>query len=82
MGLFVENQKEIKVYYKGIEIGVFKSDIIVERKVIIELKAVKSLVTVHEVQLVNYLKDTKLEIGLLVNFGEKLEFKRKVLSHK
>lgn len=78
IGLFVESQKEIKVYYKGLEVGIFKSDIIVENKVIIELKAVNSLIKVHEVQLVNYLKSTGIEIGLLVNFGKKIEFKRKI----
>lgn len=81
-GLEAEKEKELNVHYKGQNVGIFRTDIIVEGKIIIELKATSKLNQLHEVQLVNYLKATKLEIGLLVNFGEKLEFKRKVLSHK
>lgn len=82
MGLKVERQKELEVLYKGISVGKYRSDIIVEDKVIIELKAVSQLTKAHEVQLVNYLKATNIEIGLLVNFGEKLNFKRKIFKNK
>ena len=81
-GLKIENQKGLEVFYKGVLVGKYRSDIIVEDKVIIELKAVSQLTKSHEVQLVNYLKATNIEIGLLVNFGEKLNFKRKIFRNK
>ena len=59
-------------------IGDFKPDIIVDDKVIIEVKAVKHLNKQHEAQLINYLKATQKRVGLLVNFGEELEFKRRI----
>lgn len=78
-GLSAENQKEILVHYDGQIVGEFKADILVETKVIVELKSVKQLVKAHEVQLVNYLSATHKEIGLLINFGESgVEVKRKV----
>lgn len=61
--------------------GLFKADLVIDKKVIIELKAVQSLNSAHEAQLLNYLKATKLELGLLVNFGNKLEFKRKIFTN-
>jgi len=79
--LTAEEQKDIKVYFKNNSVGNFKADIVVDNKVIIEVKAVKTLLPIHEVQVVNYLKATGIEVGLLVNFGEKLEFKRKVMSN-
>jgi len=78
MGLVVENQKEINVMYKGSKVGFYKADIIVEDKVIIEVKAISKLIKVHEVQLINYLKATGMRVGLLVNFGQKLDFKRRI----
>jgi GxxExxY protein len=78
MGLKVENQKDLKVYYKNHLVGDFKADIIVENKIIIEIKAVSKLIPQHEAQLLNYLKATNIKVGLIVNFGEKLEFKRKI----
>ncbi len=80
MGLKCENQKPLKVYYYNDEIGSYFADIIVEEKVIVELKAAESLVIENEMQLVNYLKATDIEVGLLLNFGKKPEFKRRVLT--
>ncbi|KUG25092.1 hypothetical protein ASZ90_005080 [hydrocarbon metagenome] len=80
MGLKCENQKPLKVYYYNDEIGSYFADIIVEEKVIVELKAAESLVMENEMQLVNYLKATDIEVGLLLNFGKKPEFKRRVLT--
>ncbi len=77
-GLNAVNQKGLAVYYKHQLVGDFKSDIIVEDKILIEIKAVNKLASNHEAQLINYLKATKIKLGLLVNFGEKLEFKRRV----
>lgn len=76
-----EKQKNIKVYYEGHIIGNFYADVIVNNVVIVELKAVESLCLDHEVQLVNYLRATDIEVGLLLNFGSKPQFKRKVFSN-
>ena len=61
--------------------GHYYADVVVDEKVIIEIKAVESLTAAHECQLVNYLKATEIEVGLLLNFGKKAEFKRKVFSN-
>ena len=79
-GLRAEKEKELQVYYDAEIIGDFLADIIVNEKVILELKAVKEIHPVHEAQLVNYLKATGLEIGLLINFGERVEIKRKIMD--
>ena len=80
LGLECYSQFPIKVYYDNKCIGDYYADIIVENKVIVELKAVKEAQKIHEVQLVNYLKATKLEIGLLLNFGETPQPIRRVLD--
>jgi GxxExxY protein len=77
-GLRAEEEKRINVIYEEVLVGDFVADILVEDKVILELKAVETLVKAHEVQTVNYLTATGLDIGLLINFGsERLQFKRK-----
>ncbi|MCK5426277.1 MAG: GxxExxY protein [Thermodesulfovibrionia bacterium] len=78
IGLQAVAQKSLNVYYKNQLVGEFKADIIVEDKIIIEIKAVNTLTTQHEAQLINYLKATGIKVGLIVNFGDKLEFKRRV----
>jgi GxxExxY protein len=80
-GLIVECQKNIKVFYDGIEVGDYYADIMVNNKIIVELKAVENLAPEHEVQLVNYLKATEMEVGLLLNFGHEPQFKRRVFSN-
>jgi len=80
MGLLVE--KQIKVYYEGKEVGEYFADLAVERCVIVELKTAETLCKEHELQLINYLKATEMEVGLLLNLGKKPEFKRKVFSNK
>ncbi|MPM00530.1 hypothetical protein SDC9_46756 [bioreactor metagenome] len=80
LGLKCENQHPIIVKYQGIEIGNYFADLIVENCVIVELKAIESLTQVHEVQLVNYLKATGTEVGLLLNFGPRPKFMRRVFS--
>jgi len=82
MGLFVKKQGQIKVYYKDKEVGEYFADLIVEECVIVELKAAENLCEEDEFQLINYLKATEIEVGLLLNFGEKPEFKRKVFSNR
>ncbi|MCJ7555094.1 MAG: GxxExxY protein [Ignavibacteriaceae bacterium] len=78
-GLNCERQKKIEVFYKDILIGDYYADIIVEDKIIIELKAAEAICEEHEFQLINYLKATNIEVGLLLNFGKKPEIKRKIL---
>lgn len=80
-GLQVENQKEIPVFFRGKNIGYFKSDIIVNGKIVLELKAVSQMDKTHEAQLINYLKASSIEVGLLLNFGKKPEFKRFIFSN-
>ena len=82
LGLRCEKQMPIKVYYDTETVGDYYADIVVEDVVIIELKAAKSLCEEHEIQLVNYLKATNVEVGLLLNFGKEAEFKRKVLTNE
>ncbi|MCK5138407.1 MAG: GxxExxY protein [Thermodesulfovibrionia bacterium] len=78
IGLQAVAQKSLNVYYKNQLVGEFKADIIVEDKIIIEIKAINTITTQHEAQLINYLKATGIKVGLIVNFGDKLEFKRRV----
>ena len=83
VGLQAESQKSITVEYEGESVGEFFADIVVEESVILELKSVKQIVRAHEIQLVNYLVATGLEVGLILNFAEKkVEVKRKVRSLK
>ncbi len=77
-GLQVECERPLQVTYDGVIVGLFVADMVVEECVLIENKAVQVLAAVHEVQVVNYLTATGIDIGLLLNFGaSKLEFKRK-----
>ena len=79
-GLTVERQKQLKVAYKGHVIGEYIADLIVNGKVLIELKAQNSLLKIHEAQILNYLKATGIRIGLLVNFAyPKASVKRFIL---
>ena len=80
-GLKVETQKAIAVYYEGKIVGSFACDLVVEDKVILELKAKERIHEAHEAQLINYLRATDVEIGLLLNFGKTPEFKRKYFSN-
>jgi len=80
-GLFVERQKPIKVNYEDKLVGEFFADLIVEKKIILELKAAETLIEEHELQLINYLKATDIELGLLLNFGKKPEIKRKIFTN-
>ena len=82
-GLRAECEKPIQVRYDGVIVGDFAADMLIEGVVMVENKAVQALATVHEVQLVDYLTATGVEIGLLLNFGaQKLEFKRKHRTYR
>ena len=82
MGLDVKCQRPITVFYESIIIGEYFADIIINDIVVIELKASKSLLEEHECQLINYLKATEIELGLLMNFGKEAEYKRKIFMNK
>lgn len=81
-GMQVEPQKPIQVIYRQQVIGEYFADLVVDSKVIVEIKAVKMLVQEHEAQLLNYLKATCFEVGLLLNFGPQAQRKRKVYSNE
>ncbi len=80
-GLLCERQKPIKVFYQEIPVGEYFADIAVDNTIILELKAAESLVEEHEIQLINYLKATAMEVGFLLNFGKEPEFKRKLFTN-
>ena len=82
LGLRVEKQFPIKVFYGGEQVGVYYADLLVEQCIILELKAAESIVQENEYQLINYLKATEIEVGLLLNFGKKPQFKRKIFTNK
>jgi GxxExxY protein len=78
-GLRFDSQKEIKVQYSGVEVGVHRLDLVVEEEIIVELKAVKELADIHFAQLRSYLKATGMKVGLLLNFSKPtLEVRRVV----
>jgi GxxExxY protein len=81
MGLVVEQQKPIRVYYHGKVIGEYVADMVINGVVLLELKAVESLSDSHAAQMLNYLKATEIEVGLLLNFGPKAEFRRKIYDN-
>ena len=70
----------MSVLYRGLVVGDYIADMVVEDKIIVEAKAVSELNSVHEVQLVNYLKATGLQVGLLINFGRSVQVKRRVFG--
>ena len=80
--LVVEKQKPIKVYYGSNIVGDYFADLIVENKIILELKTAEAICREHEFQLINYLKATNIEVGLLLNFGKKPEVKRKIFTNR
>jgi GxxExxY protein len=82
MGLKVAVQHPVKIYYDGQTIGHYFSDMIVDGRVILEIKAVATLDKAHEAQLLNYLRATEIEVGLLLNFGVRPEFRRKIFSNE
>jgi len=81
LGLNVRKQQPITVFYQDVIVGEYFADIIVEDKVIIELKAEENLHPRHEAQLLNYLKATQIEVGLLLNFGGDPQFSRKIFTN-
>jgi len=84
LDLVVEQQKPIKVYFHDRVVGEYVADMVVNNAVLLELKAIERLADVHSAQLLNYLKSTEIEVGLLLNLGPQAEFRRKIYdnSHK
>lgn len=82
MNLTCEKQKQLEVFYKNLKVGEYFADIIVEDKVIIKLKAAEALIPEHQAQLLNYLKATQLEVGLLLNFGKTPQIKREIFQNQ
>jgi GxxExxY protein len=82
LGLSVRRDVPVPVYFRGQDVGQFKADLVVGGSVLIELKAVQNLDRTHEAQVMNYLRATELEVGLLLNFGSpKLQFRRIVFQN-
>ena len=81
LGMIVERQRDICVYYHGKVVGEYKADMIVNGMVLLEIKSVEKLIDAHDAQLLNYLKATDLEVGLLLNFGRQAEFRRKIYDN-
>ena len=80
-GYEVEHEKKIEVFYKNEVVGTYSPDLIINKSVILELKCVEYLIEAHENQLINYLKATECEVGLVLNFGKDPQFKRKIFTN-
>ena len=80
-GLSVEREKPVQVRFRGQTVGLFRTDLVVQQSVIVELKCARTLDRVHEAQLLNYLKATEFEVGLLLNFGTRPQFRRMLLDN-
>ena len=81
-GLRLERQLAIPVWFRGHQVGQFRGDILVEGKVLLELKSTLTLEAAHEAQLLHYLKSTEIEIGLLLNFGSRPQFRRLLFDNQ
>src|SRR5262249_55558084 len=81
-GLKVERQVALPVWFRGYKIGDFRADILVENAVLLELKCARVFEPVHEAQLLNYLRATSIEVGLLLNFGPSPQFRRLVFANE
>jgi GxxExxY protein len=81
MGLEVQQQETVAVYFQGEVVGEYFADLLVEDAVLVELKAASRITSEHEAQLLNYLRATPYEVGLLLNFGPKPDFRRKVFDN-
>ena len=80
LGINAKSQREIAVKYKGIIVGYYLADLVVENKIILELKAAEKIIPIHKIQLLNYLKASDKVLGLVLNFGEKPQIKRIINS--
>ena len=81
-GLAVQDEVPISVYFRGNNVGHFKADLVVNNLVLLELKTAETLVSAHEAQVLNYLRATSLELGILFNFGPKPQIKRLLFDNE
>ncbi len=82
LGMKVESQAHLPVYYRGQQVGEYIADLIINDVVLLELKAAEKIIEQHAAQLLNYLKASKIEVGLVLNFGPTAEFRRKVYDNE
>ncbi len=80
-GLHVIQQRPISVHYKGVVVGEYFADLLVNDVVLVELKAASKIIGAYEAQMLNYLRATNIEVGILLNFGERPEYKRKLFTN-
>lgn len=81
-GVRVSSPVKVPVWFRGQQVGDFEADILVDSSVLLELKAVRTLDSSHQAQILNYLRATDIEVGLLLNFGTKPEFKRLIFDNQ
>ena len=81
-GLDVERQLPVPVWFRGQNVGQFRADIVVSASVLVELKSARTLEAVHEAQLLHYLRSTEIEVGLLLNFGPRPQFRRLLFDNE
>jgi GxxExxY protein len=81
-GVVVDRQVQLPVWFRGRKVGDFRADLMVEGKILVELKSARSLESTHEAQLLHYLKSTEIEIGLLLNFGTQPQFRRLLFDNE
>jgi len=82
-GLAVQTQKQVKINYKDREVGLYQTDLLINDTIIVEVKSTEKILSIHKAQIINYLKATGLQVGLIINFGNpKVEFERIVLIDK
>ena len=80
MGIHARMEAPLTVKFRGHVVGQFRADLLIEERLVIEVKAVEQLAKAHEVQLINYLRATRIAVGLILNFGPNAEFKRRVCT--
>lgn len=80
--LNVEKEVLLPVYFRGVTVGEYRADLVVENKVVVELKTARAIDSTHEAQTLHYLKSTDMEIALLFNFGIKAQFRRLIFSNE
>jgi len=81
-GLAVQRQVAVPVLFRGRQVGDFRADVLVENRILLELKSARTLDRSHEAQLLHYLRATEIEIGLLLNFGERPQFRRLLFDNE
>lgn len=79
-GLKAEQQKPLPLFFNNVRVGTQVFDLIVEERILVEVKAVKTIATAHISQVLGYLKNTKFQLGLIINFGDKVSVKRLILT--